>query len=109
MKDEFVRHGWNTDCLRTQEEAEATDYSRYDLILFDTYENKLSVDCFRKKIAPQVRNGAVLFVNSYYWCNDLDKKFETGATFAWGCHFNLITGEWSVEPVCRTETIAPGR
>ena len=76
MRDEFVRHGWNTDCLRTQEEAEAADYSRYDLILFDTYQNKLSVDCFRKRIAPQVRKGAVLFVNSYYWCDDLDKKFD---------------------------------
>lgn len=76
MKSDFVRHGWNTECLRTQEEAEAADYSNVDLILFDSYQNKLSKECFRQKIVPAVRNGAVLFMNCYYWCEDLDQKFE---------------------------------
>lgn len=80
MKSDLVKHGWNSDCLLTQEEAEAADYSQYDLIVFNSYQNKLSKECFRQKIAPAVRNGAVLFMNCYYWCEDLDEKFED-ATF----------------------------
>ena len=38
---------------------------------------------------------------------DFERVAPDGET--WRCHFNLITGEWSVEPVCRTEVIAPGR
>lgn len=76
MKDELFRRGWITDCLVTREEAEAADYSKYDLIVFFSYQNKLSKECFRRKIAPAVKNGAVLFMSCYHWCDDLDAKFD---------------------------------
>ena len=88
MKDDLVRHGWNADCLRTLEEAEAADYSKYDLILYNSHKNKLSKECFRQKIVPAVKKGAVLFMNCYYGCGDFVQKFGDstyGIDFAGGC------------------------
>lgn len=74
-KSSLTKRGWSfTGCIGP-EEAEKLDYTGVDMILVETYQNKLTDKFYQEKIVPAVKNGAVLFVNAYYWCEDLDRKF----------------------------------
>ncbi len=67
--------GWNAACFTGTNEADRADIEHADVIVVTTYQNRLSVDFYRKRIVPAVARGAVLFLNSYAWCTDLDVKF----------------------------------
>ena len=78
MKNELAAHGWEAKGFigAEAEKAAREDFDGADLIFVETYKNELSESLYREKIVPAVRNGAVLFLCCYFWCGDLDAKFD---------------------------------
>ena len=74
-RSSLAARGWNAECFTGTNGADRADIEHADVIFVHTYKNELSVDFYQKRIVPAVARGAVLFLNSYYWCTDLDKKF----------------------------------
>ncbi len=75
-KSELIKHGWQAKGFLGPEEAVNADISNAKLIFIETYQNKLPMDFYHKKLIPAVKNGAVAVFECYYWVDKLHEQFQ---------------------------------
>lgn len=76
IKAQLRKDGWETAGCSGMAGAEKADLSKADLICIETFRNNLSKDFYLRKLAPAVKNGAVLVLRCYHGIEKLHYYFR---------------------------------
>ena len=75
-RNELVANGWQAQNIRGEEELKKANLENVGLIVYETYQNKITPETFRQVVLPAVKNGTVIYFWAYYWLDKLHLFFD---------------------------------